>query len=197
MGFNAVAAKETLFAQIPANFVDPLTGVRPRGEDDLTALIALFHQMERFSWERVNLYLPSHERSGRIASDLFGSGGALVSQYPLFWEHDGQRDTWGQMKADLLFVSISSKTLALIEAKVASGFTGTGADPHTGQLARYADFLLQSKIPNRLLVVLIGREFLDANWYCSELRQTLSCDSRDGRIEGYVILWEEIFAALL
>ncbi len=195
MAFDSNGARIRLFDRVPAHFVDPVTGLQPTREEELSAVLAVFHQRGLVAWNRVILYLSNNQPSGMKADGLFTKGGLINCEHPLFAKTDTERKLWGGMKADLLYISQGDQAIALVENKVGSGFT-SGRDVETGQLARQAEFLLRSKIPKRYLVVLATEEFFEAGWYLSELRDTLSHKNRSAMIDGFLMRWEEVLASI-
>lgn len=188
-----------LLSKLPPQFVDPVTGYPPelpKLEEQLSALLALFHQRGLIDWKRVNLYLPDKTPSGRMADELFTSGGTILCEYPLFAGSRQDTEKWGSMPADLLYISEDSHTIILIENKIGSKLREKGHLEH-GQLARQAKYLLQSKMPERYLVLLSTQEFFDKGWYLRELQNTLAFENRSSMITGYLMQWEEVLPSVL
>jgi hypothetical protein len=86
--------------------------------------------------------------------------------------------------------------VVILENKIRGGFTGTGSDPLTGQLAKQADFLLHCQIPKAFLVLLSTTERFDKGWYRKELAAALQQGDRSPKVSGYLLRWEDIFSAL-
>lgn len=181
--------------KLPDSFKDPITGYAPKDERQMSGLLGYFHQKGRVDWSKVPLLLADKSLSGRTANELLG--GALVcSEYPLFWTSKSELDTWGGMPADLIFISLDGRTVVLVENKIGSGFTGEGGDPAVGQLAKQADFLLQSRIPQTSLVLLSTNERFEKGRYCKELLNTLKRNERNKKVDGYLMRWEDVLAAI-
>ena len=141
--------KERLFGSIPAHFIDPVTKLVPANEIQLTSLLALYHQRSLIDWNCVNLYDADNKPSGKMASSLFSQNGSLCCEWPLFAATDEQISIWGQMTADLLYLSVEDDIIVLVENKIGSGFTSGGSDVETGQLARQIEYLMRGNISNR------------------------------------------------
>jgi hypothetical protein len=180
---------------LPSAFVDPITGYPPRGEVEMSGLLGLFHQMGRVDWSKVRLSSVDGDVSTRMSNDLLG-GAVVCGEYQLFWDSESERNIWGSMPADLIFLSRDGQSVALVENKIGSGYTGTGGDPVTGQLAKQADFLLHCRIPKTFLVLLSTAEYFSKGWYRNELSNTLRHGDRSKKVGGYLMLWDEILLAL-
>lgn len=181
---------------LPTNFADPLTGYRPTGEEQMSCLLGLFHQMNRVDWSRVPLLSPRDRSTALNAHEALGES-LVCGEYRLFSNSEEERSIWGSMPADLIFLSKDERKVALIENKIGSGFTGTGPDPATGQLAKQAEFLLRCRIPKRFLILLSSKEWFTKGWYLNELSSTLQHNQRNKLIAGYLMQWEDVFAALV
>jgi hypothetical protein len=180
---------------IPNSFADPFTGYPPNGEVQMSGLLGLFHQLGKIVWSKVPLLLLDNKPSGIAAVQLL-DGAAVCSEYQLFWSDAAEASVWGSMPADLLCLSPDRQSVVLIENKIGSAFTGAGSNPLTGQLAKQADFLLHCKIPKATLIILSTGGLFDRGWYRNELVETLRTGDRSVKVSGYLIRWEDIFAAL-
>jgi hypothetical protein len=192
MVFDHSGAKRRLLARRPPSFVDPLTGYRPEFEDQLSTLLALFHQEGKIDWNRVCLYSADNRRLEEKADVLFSNGTSVVSEYRLFWESDSEKNMWGQKRPDFFFLSRDHEAVVLVENKIESGGTRTAA-----QFAEYADFLIHisSRIQRRGLVILSGGEFFEAGWYANQLMRVLDEKQRGRTVNGYLMRWEDVFGA--
>jgi hypothetical protein len=181
--------------KLPPHFIDPITGYPPRDETQMSGLLALFHQTGRVAWNKVHLRLPSNTPSDKTAGEIFKET-AVCSEYRLFWQSKDEERIWGSMPADLIFWSAENQSVAIIENKIGSGFTGAKDDAAVGQLAKQADFLMHSRIPNCFLILLSTAECFDKKpWYYRTLEKTLKCGNRSARVKGYLMLWDEILLA--
>ena len=188
--------KKKLFNQIPEYFNDPVTKLAPANEVQMTSLLGLFHQRNLINWQDVNLYKPDNNLSDKKASDLLSTDGTLSCEWSMFAESDEQIQIWGQMSADLIYLSKTYDTIVLIENKIGSNFTSDGDDVDTGQLARQIKYLIKSGIPNKYIILLSSSEFFKASWYSSELQATLKHLNKEKAVQGYLLHWENIFKAL-
>jgi hypothetical protein len=185
----------TKLPELPSNFVDPITGYPPRGEVQMSGLLGLYHQLNSVDWSRVPLLSPDNRSSGRMADELLGRA-VICSEYQLFFNSDSEMNVWGSMPADLICLSHDKQAVVILENKIRGGFTGTGSDPLTGQLAKQADFLLHCQIPKAFLVLLSTTERFDKGWYRKELAAALQQGDRSPKVSGYLLRWEDIFSAL-
>jgi hypothetical protein len=87
--------------KLPTNFVDPITGHRPRGEVQMSGLLGLFHQLNGVDWSGVPLLSPDNCLSGRMADDLLADV-VICSEYQLFWNSEAEMSNWGSVPADLI-----------------------------------------------------------------------------------------------
>ncbi len=104
------------------------------------------------------------------------------------------------MPADLIYVSTDNRSVVIIENKIGSRFTIGGGDVETGQLARQAEYLCRWKVRRGLagasLILLTTTECLKTRNYLQYFANTLAYANRCERIQGFVMLWEDIFDAL-
>jgi hypothetical protein len=186
-------AKKRLLDKTPLCFVDPATGYRPRDEVQLSGLLGLFHQLGRVSWPEVPLWLAKNKRAQAAADKLFMET-AVCAEYQLFWACDQEKNDWGEMRADLIFLSRDGQTVCILENKIGSGFTYKRDLQH--QMDRQLGFLSKCKIPARFLVLLSGGEFFEKGWYGDELAKAVERNNHAASVTGYLMKWEEVFKAL-
>jgi hypothetical protein len=186
-------AKNHLLEKQPECFFDPVTTSPPKDEEQLSGLLGLFHQLGRVAWSEVPLWLPTNERAEVMADKLFAQT-AVCAEYQLFWISDQEKNSWGQMRADLAFLSRDGQTVCILENKIGSDFTYKN-DPQQ-QLDRQIAFLSTCKIPRRVLVLLSGADFFEKGWYCKQFATALERSNRGTEITGYLMKWEEVFRAL-
>lgn len=197
MAIDKRKAKDDFLAALPAIFRDDVTGCPPRGETELSAMLAMLHQRRAVRWNRVPLYCPTYEPSNRFADALLSDGGTIVCEYPLFCGDDQMRaDIWGDMKADLLYLSQDRRTVVLLENKIGGAFTSGGNDVETGQLPRQIEYLNQSKIEQPHLILLSMEPFFEAKWYSSELVATIQHKAHCTRVHAHLMKWEDILRAV-
>lgn len=187
--------KRQLFDSIPKGFVDPVTMRYPSSETQLSAVLCYYHLMGRVDWNSIRLYSMDNTFSGKTADEIISTSEPLCCEYPLFASTEQVR-IWGQMSADLLSYSKDKERVTLIENKIGSNFTSGGGDPCTGQLARQIEYLIQSNVKDKNIVLLSAKQFFDKYWYSTELLNTL--DHKDARelVAGHLIYWEEVFSAI-
>lgn len=196
MAIDKNDVRKRLFGNIPAFFMDPVTGLKPASEIELSSLLCVFHQKGLVQWDRVKLYGVNYEPSKNKADSLFSQSSMMTCEWPLFASNEEQTNIWGQMTADLAYISEDNDTVVLIENKIGSGFTSEGSDVENGQLARQIKYLIRSKITNKYIMLLSSKEFFEAGWYLNELCNTLSHRNRDAMVKSYLICWEEIFSSI-
>lgn len=193
--------KEALFAAAVRNkFLDPLTNSEPTSETELSGLLAYFQQIGAIDWSDVPLLDTEGRPVGYSSEDLLSSTDLVVSEYPLFCRSASESDIWGEMRADLLFISEQRSSVVLVENKIGSEFTGNGDDPETGQLAKQADFLIDVQEHGRFQscaqVIITTKEYVKNDWYGGVLKNTLAVPKRYGKVNGYQLCWEDIFHAI-
>ncbi|ALA59977.1 hypothetical protein [Nitrospira moscoviensis] len=183
--------------ELPPYFCDPVTGVYPTNEDELSALLAVFHLKGLVAWDKVNLILPTKDNSGLNASSVLSGHGILVCQYPLFASKAQKldMDRWGLMRADLVYISTVDGSIAIIENKIGSRFTSGGNDVEHGQVGRLLDYLCKASLPKRHFILLTSRELIENGGYSSVLNDSLQYKDRSCSVGGYLMCWEEVFKA--
>lgn len=195
MTLNKKEVKGRLFSKIPSHFIDPMTRLKPTGEVELSALLGLFHNKGLIEWNRVPLYETDNTRTNLMADAIIAKG-EFCSEYPLFVKGDLELEIWNGMKADLMYISKDMLSIALIENKIGSEFTSGGNDVKTGQIARQAQYLMRSKVPNKYIVLLSSKDFFEAGWYSTELRNTLLHQDKQRKLKSFLLYWEDIFQAI-
>jgi hypothetical protein len=125
--------------ELPAKFVDPITGYPPTGEVQMSGLLGLLHQLGRIDWSMVPLLTPDNNVTNDRADDLFAQS-VICSEYQLFCSSRTEMSTWGAMPADLICLSRDEQKVILLENKIGSGFTGVQNDPAraVGKAARFS-----------------------------------------------------------
>ena len=193
--------RKALFDTIPDNFLDPLTLSKPTRETELSGLLAHFHQVGAIDWSGVPLRDTDGNAIGRPCSEVISSTDLVVCEYPLFCMSEDDSRIWGDMRADLLFISKQRSSVVLVENKIGSEFTGNGDNPEAGQLAKQAYFLIAvqeryKSFVDCALVVLSAEGYVKRNWYGGGLRETLQVHKRHEKVEGYQLCWEDILRAI-
>lgn len=187
-------AKNTIFdLALEMKFQDPLTGQGPTTEEALSALLVVFHQRSAIRWNEVPLYKVRDEVK-RTADFLFTSSGTICAEYPLLYADENEMNIWGGMRADVLYFNKNPDRVVLIENKIGSGFT-YGPQSQDGQLARQLKYLIRIGLNSSFLVLLTSRELFHAGWYVGELRETVKCHDAVGKVDAFVMLWEDVIKA--
>jgi hypothetical protein len=186
-------AKKRLFDSLPLCFVDPATAGRPQDEEQLSGLLGLFHQLGRISWCDVPLWLPTNERAEAMADTLFTQT-VVCAEYQLFSTCAQEKNVWGQMRADLIFLARDGRTVCILENKIGGDFTYKN-DPQQ-QLDRQLAFLAKCKISSRFLVLLSSGDFFEGGWYAKQLAKALEGNTLVPAVAGYLIKWEDVLKAL-
>jgi hypothetical protein len=178
-------------------FVDPLTGLRPQDEDSLSALLCIYHQAGRISWDQVPLLLPSKVRSEHTAAAIFGISAYLCTEYPLFWKTSDELQTRGGMRPDILFLSHDRGRAAFIESKIGAGDTHKG-DGYGGQFGRYLMYLGDSGIRDTSLILLTAEDFVtrEPPWYIGDLHEAQKLYRGSTQVGTFVMTWESVLGAL-
>jgi hypothetical protein len=184
-----------LTISLPSQFVDPITGLHPSNEVELSALLAVFHQLRKVAWARVKLYGKLGEPV-TTADSLFAVDGIVTAEYPLFAESEEHVSVWGAMRVVLAYIRGDRTTLAFIENKLWSRFTHEGIDVELGQLARQAKYLVRCPIPEKYLILLSTEECFRARKHAEVLWNALDYQNRGPLVKGYLMYWEEILTAL-
>lgn len=188
-----------IWDSVPSSFTDPVTGLRPSRERELTALLCFFHQKGLVPWQRVSLLPPDTTATGIAADAIFAFSGTMICEYPLFAAGE-DINVWGAMPADLIYLSSDQRTVALVENKIGGRFTSGGDHVEHGQLARQAEYLCRSKTRRGLrqacLVLVTTVDCLRTKNYASVLANVLAHRGRNQHIDGYVMRWEDIFEAV-
>ncbi len=191
-------------ADFPDSLVDPVTGLKPRTEREVTALLWLRHQDQAVDWKRVRLYRYDLKDSGLRADAIFTPGSTLCYEYPLMSTNRHGGRVWGAMPADLLLLSRSRRPLAAIECKLAPHFTSGGTRRRTGQLARLARYLERAleRVPGEMSTLLLVCPRCNCDrWqespYAIALKNAIPLRKQgSSRVNGYLIFWEDIADAL-
>lgn len=184
-----------------SGFVDPFTGHVPESERALSGLLAFYGQRDRIDWAKVTLFDARPEEPTSITADLLiEQRGSYISEYLLMHSTTEELNLWGQMPADVMYLSSDGGTAVLWENKVGSNI-GYGPAPDENQFARQLQYLRavhnrSSSIRRTAFVVVSGAAMLEANWYKGELQETLNHMS-DRVSACYTVAWESIFQAKL
>ena len=180
-------AVERFFESIPPTFCDPITGIKPSSEMEITAVLLVKHQLKKINWESVRVRGAVNEEE-LVASHLIDEQDLSLSEYPLFAKEQHAIDRWGLMTPDLIFMARDISRVSFIEAKVDSEFTH-GNTPPNGQASRYLEFLGASGIEDKSLTILCP-EF-NYEWYRSRLAR--ASNELGNIVPSYILLWEDLF----
>lgn len=184
-----------------SGFVDPFTGHVPESERALSGLLAFYGQRDRIDWAKVTLFDAKSQEAVSMAADfLIEARGSYISEYLLMHSTTEELNLWGQMPADMMYLSSDGATAVLWENKVGSKI-GYGPTPNENQFARQLRYLQVlrnrgSAIRRTAFVLISGAAMLEANWYKGELQETLS-HMPDVMTACYTVAWESIFRAKL
>lgn len=177
-------------SEIPESFSDPIRDIRAQTERELTAVLAMRHQLGYIDWGAVGLIdVRTGTRFGSARQEISPSD-MVVSEYPLFSTPGKEADRWGRMMPDLLFTDRSRTHLTLVEAKIDSHFTFSD-DPPNGQISRYLEYLENQSFARRALIVV--SPYFNVSWY--SVRMKAAIDALKSDIPAYVIDWQDIFRA--
>lgn len=182
-----------------SGFVDPFMGHVPESERALSGLLAFYGQRDRIDWAKIRLFDASSQEPTSIAANLlFQPRGSYISEYLLMHSTAEELNLWGQMPADVMYLSSDATTAVLWENKVGSHI-GYGPAPNENQFARQLQYLQavhnrSSSIKRTAFVLVSGAAMLEANWYKRELQETLN-HMPDLVAACYTVAWESIFRA--
>jgi len=182
-----MSLKKDFFHHIPEEFHDPVTGLIPQRETELSALLAHFHLTDQVDWEKVTLRSVSETVEDSLAHKYIQAGVPFYCEYPLF-SNSKTVEIWGGMPADLLCFSAEKQKIVLIENKVGSGFTSGGT-----QLDRQAQYLSSTSFKEKVLIVLGPKVYFEKGWYVNELSKA---QAENKGIAAYTLYWEDIFSAI-
>jgi len=193
MTSDKMKGREKLLQAACGIFKDVVTGGPARTEEELSALLALFHNWGRIDWSKVQLEVVGPTRvSGQVPANSLGiSGYTAVSEYPLFAAPGSdEMRRWGKFRADILLVSKSSlDRLIYVESKIDASIR---PDLIPGVL-RYLE--QQPRFTSCAFVILRGRGF-SPEWYRKELLSALAePDLKLEKTKTYFMYWEDVFAA--
>ena len=173
-----------------SDFLDPLTGLFPSGEPELSAILAIKHLMGKVRWDLISARNVSTQV--RIASSRsVHADDIVVTEYPLFAQKQDEINRWGQMAPDLVFMGRDNSRLVFVEAKVDSHFTHSDIPPD-GQVSRYMEFMSSVKADEKEFVLICPR--CKDKWYGDRLK--MAADAARNRIDVYVIIWEDVFSCV-
>ena len=155
-------------------FVDPLTAIAPTQEDELTALLCIYHQRGAIDWHNVPLLPATPGAAPETAASIVNEGGHMFAEYPFFFRGKAGRERYGGMRPDILFLSNDRRRAVLIENKLGAPVTHKG-DEFGNQFGRYLRYLndaLAKRLDSANLLVLTSRQFLSlpTPWYTDDLR---------------------------
>jgi hypothetical protein len=181
---------------IRVGFVDPITKLPPKDERAISALMCIYHQQKKISWDKVNLLDIDCALTGRMASDIFEQSGSICTEYPLFWSNKEECDAYGDMRPDFVYLSNNLQMTAIIENKLGASDTHSG-DQYGGQFGRYIQYLKQSPALEKYIVLLTSRYFLSKTppWYVKELADAERIQASNKTIKARIIQLDEILEA--
>ncbi len=176
------------FSTMSRALVDPITGLGPRSEIELSAILAYEHARGTVDW---SLAKPRFVGTAPVEplSSLLAGPGTVLTEYPLFAAAGPETDRWGQMRGDVVMLSADRSRIVLVEAKVDSHFT-YGERPPDAQLARQLDYLASLDQAHKLLILLSPHHNLD--WYFERLSWCWSPDYAAARVSACVVCWETL-----
>jgi len=193
-------ASTAFWGQLPSAFVDPITGLVPTCERELSACLCLLQDRSQIPWDVVPLCGIDGSPAGATAASLFVRDGTMLAEYLLCARDYEDVKVWGAMPADLIYVSPDNRSVVIVENKIGSRFTSEGADPQFGQLGRQAEYLFRWKqrrgLASASLVLLTSNECIATTKYLRVFADTLAHESRTDRIQAFVIRWDDIFSAV-
>jgi len=191
MSTGAAIARTKLFESASNVFKDVITGERARTEQELSALLALYHNWGRIEWDKV--HLQRVERAGvteELSASMIGIRGlTALCEYPLFCAPGTlEMSRQGQFRADVLFLGRSVGPLVYVEAKIDKPIR---ADLISGAL-QYLE--TQNRFSPASFVILRPRENINPKWYIGDLVEVLkNLNMKLEKTTPYVMYWEDVF----
>lgn len=180
------------FASVADVARDPLTGLPPSCEVELSAVFVYQQARGDIDWSRVAPRFVDARIPNAILTDALRQPGLMLAEYPLFSAPGLQTDRWGEMRADAMYVSNDRRIVVMFEAKVDSYFT-YGERPPDAQLSRQLEYLASVDGDMKGLV-LLSPDF-NVDWYFERLSRCWK-ELRDrDRVFACVAKWEEILGA--
>lgn len=178
---------DDFFANVPKSFSDPLTGLPPRCERELSVLFQAKYQLKEMDLSKVEI---THTVAESILpmSEVLGENFICLSEYPLFAASMEAINRWGSMAPDLVFLNKGTGEVVFVESKVDSHFTHSD-EPPNGQLSRYLSFLASTKMRKKSLIVICPQ--FNYVWY--QPRISRAAINHGGGIDTYITTWENIF----
>lgn len=193
---------ETFLTALPEAVSDPITGYRPSREVELSAILASYHQRRRIDWQKAKINIWSADGNNFIddynislpLSTVLQEHGRTLTEYPLFAETEKQWNRWGEMSADVFFVTDETARVVLFESKLDSKFTYADYPPD-GQLSRLIEYLshLPQQFEQRFLMLLFPKT--NSDWYIKRLQEAAN-KHKDNRICIGYATWEDVFEAV-
>ena len=168
-------------------FSDPITGLHPKCERELSAVLAVKHLMGKVQWNQI-IARDVLTQESIPSSNIVRTQDIAVTEYPLFAQNQDEINRWGQMAPDLVFLDTSNARLVFVEVKVDSHFTHSN-NPPDGQVSRYMEFLAATKAVEKALIIICPK--CNDDWYSVRLKKAAASASRS--VTTYVIIWEDIF----
>jgi hypothetical protein len=182
---------DAFFEAIPASFTDPLTGIRPSSEHELSAVLAAKHQVKKLRWSAVPVRSGFPLKPQGDASSIINRVDHVFCEYPLFADSQDGINRWGAMKPDLVFLSSDRQVVTFVECKIDSPFTHSDYPPD-GQLSRYIEFL--HHLPMKRRGILLICPACRQDWYAERLALAAG-QKADSGVFAVLTTWEEVFRA--
>ncbi len=89
-------ASHAFWDRLPALFVDPVTGLNPGSERELSACLCLLHDRGKISWDRISLLSSNGSPTDVKAASLFLPDGTMLTEYPLCAREFQDISIWGR-----------------------------------------------------------------------------------------------------
>lgn len=191
--------EEAFFNVIRSNtgIRDPLTGLQPEHEVELTAALACaMSSKDRRADVRWDACRGIPDGEG-IASDFqraLNEAHIVLTEHPLFAGTTDEIGKWGAMRADVIVASGDFRTVILIESKVDSEFT-FGNEWPSGQMARYAQYLerMVKADSGRKALLLLVTPCWNADWYLKRYTKLINDAKEVPDVSFAHVTWEALF----
>ncbi len=184
-------------------------------EDRLSLILQEHLRNNRIDLSLIPLYNVDLTQSGKTLNFVIRKVDKLTCQYYIegykedLWEppvqggeyHGNELGDFNALRPDFLYRD--SEFITLIEGKLGADQTYPFKQNMAicAQYARYADWLISAKINKNIkiknFIILTSRGFITktTNKIPKEFREALDYNSRKSFVDGYFLIWEDIFAA--
>jgi|SRR5467141_3011 len=192
MNTKRTDARKQLLETAATIFKDVITGEPARTEEELSAILTLFHNWGRIQWNQVRLEAVNATGvSGEVIASSIGIAGlTAVCEYPLFCEPGSPKmGRQGKFRADILFLGKSAGPLIYVEAKIDTSI-------RSDLILAVLQYLEEQKRFSPASFVILKPREIDQRWYVGELLDVMkTAGLKLEKTKAYVMYWEDVFKA--